>query len=244
MIAYLNFELRRQVRNWTLLLFAVLMPVLLYLVFSPDEGLADVGSVSIPGERYVMIALAGFGAMLGVLTISSGVSQDRENGWLRQLRTTPLRPVSVLVARGTISTLIALLVTIAVGVTAVAVNGVTLPADRWVLIIMVMWLGVAPFALLGLALGYALKAQQAYAASMLAWLGLAFLGGQITTLDDFPSWLQEVAKVTPSYRYGELGWRAVDGTLPSAAGIAVLAAWTLVLGALAAWTYRRFAAVR
>lgn len=244
MIAYLNFELRRQVRNWTVLLFSALMPVLLYLVFQPDEGLADAGSVSIPGERYVMIALAGFGAMLGVLTISSGVSQDRENGWLRQLRTTPLRPVSVLVARGTISTLIALLVTVAVGVTAVVANGVTVPAGSWVLVIVVMWLGVVPFALLGLAFGYAFKAQQAYAGSMLAWLGLAFLGGQVTTLNDFPGWLRQVSELTPSYRYGELGWRAVDGIAPSASGVAVLAAWTLILGALAAWTYRRFAAVK
>lgn len=244
-MTYLTFEIRRQTRNWTLLLFTVLMPVLLYLVFSPDDGgLADVGAISIPGQEYVMIALAGFGAVLGALSISSGVSQERDSGWLAQLRVTPLPPTRVLVARGTISTLIALLVTAAVGAAGVLTQGLSLPADRWALILAVMWLGVAPFALLGLALGYALRPQQAYAASMLAWLGLAFLGGQISTIDDFPAWLQEVSRLTPSYRYGELGWRAIDGTPPSAAGVVILLAWTLVFGALAAWSYRRFAAVR
>lgn len=73
---------------------------------------------------------------------------------------------------------------------------------------------------------------------------LTVLGGWFTTISDFPGWLQQVSRLTPSYRYTELGWRAVDGVLPSATGVAILAAWTIGLGLLAGWSYRRFAAVR
>jgi ABC-2 type transport system permease protein len=246
MVAYLSFELRRQARNWTPPLFAVLMPVLLYVLLmgtDSDSSSVLVEGVSIPDVAYVMIALAAFGAVMGVLSLASGVSEERHSGWLRQLRATPLPHSRVLLAKGVVSTLIAILVTVAVGATAVILQDLSLPIGRWPVIVAVMWLGAAPFALLGLAFGYALRPQQAYPATMLTWLGLAALGGWMTSIDSFPGWLQQVSRVTPGYRYSELGWRAVEGAAPTVAGVAILAAWTVALGLVATWTYRRFAAV-
>lgn len=244
MATYLRFELRRQLRNWTLLVFVVVMPVVIYVLFSDngDDSLRQVEGARISGEAYVMVALTGFGAVMGVLSIASGVSQERQSGWLRQLRATPLPPSRVLVAKGAVSTVVALPVVGAVGATAELLHGLSLSAGQWVVIVAVTWLGTVPFALLGLAVGYGLPPQQSYAVTMLGWLALAALGGWMTTIQDFPGWLQQVARLTPSYRYSELGWRAVDSALPTAAGAAILGAWVVVFGVLAAWTYRRYAA--
>lgn len=245
MVAYLSFELRRQARNWTPLLFAVLLPVLLYVLFagtSADSSSVLVEGVSIVDQAYIMVAMTGFGAVMGVLSISAGVSQDRQSGWLRQLRVTPLRPSRVLVAKGSVSTLVAVVSTAAVMTAALGLYGLSLPPERWPIILAVMWLGTVPFALLGLAIGFALPPQQAYPATMLSWLALAVLGGWMTTIDSFPGWLQEVSRLTPSYRYAELGWRAVDGAAPTVAGVVILVTWTAAFGLLATWTYRRFSA--
>lgn len=245
MLAYLRFDARRQVRNWVPPSVAVLLPVALYVLFSQQSaGSLRVEGAAITGDAYRMVALAGLGTVLGVLSMSSGASEERDAGWLQQLRTTPLPPSRVLLAKGAVSTTIALLTAVAVSLAAVVVDGVELPAGRWIAVVVLLWLGAIPFALLGLGIGYALRPQHAHAATMLGFLALTVLGGQMTTVETFPEWLQHVSRMTPSYRYGELGWRAVDGLWPTPLGAAVLLGWTVVIGALATWSYRRFTAVR
>jgi ABC-2 type transport system ATP-binding protein len=54
----------------------------------------------------------------------------------------------------------------------------------------------------------------------------------------FPSWLQDIAKVLPTYRLADLGRAAVTGHALNPADIAVPVAWTLLFGVIAAWRYR------
>lgn len=246
MVAYLRFELRRLRRNGLLLVLAALMPMTIYvLVTRVEEGSrVAVEGVAVPGAAYAMVALAAFGAVMGVLSISSGVSQERQSGWLRQLRATPLPAHRVPIAKGAVSTLVALPAFAAVAASAVTLHGLSLPPGRWVAVAAVLWLGTAPFAMLGLAVGYALPPQQSTGVTMLSWLAFAALGGWITSIEDFPGWLQQVTRFTPSFRYTELAWRVAGGDVPTLAGVAILAGWAGVFGGLAGWTYRRFAAVR
>ncbi len=39
-----------------------------------------------------MVAMAGYGAMIGALSIGARIAAEREVGWNRQLRLTPLSP--------------------------------------------------------------------------------------------------------------------------------------------------------
>lgn len=244
MVALLRFEVRRLLRNRSLLMFTALLPVVIYVVFTgPADNMSD-QEQGIQVAALVMVMLAGWGAIMGVLSISSGVSYERASGWLRQLRATPLPPSRVVAAKGAVSTLTAIPTVAAVGVTAVLLHGVSLPVSRWLLVAAVMWLGTVPFALLGLAIGYALSRQLAGPVTTGAWLALSVLGGLMVSVDTFPSWFQPVSRLLPSYRYAELGWRAADGALPTATGAAVLAAWMVGFGLLAAWAYRRFATHR
>lgn len=247
MVGYLTFELRRLARIRTLLAYGTLLPLAFYLMATLSGGAAEHMAElhqGIPVSGLVMVMVAGVGALIGVLTHASGIAHERADGWLRQLRVTPLPPSRVVAVRALVSLLTVLPPLAAVATAAVVVHGLALPPARWLLVLAVMWLGATPFALLGLALGYSLKRELVGPATGVAWLALAVLGGLMLPTDQFPGWLQPISQATPGHRYAEVGWSAVAGHPPSLAGGAVLAGWTLLFGALATWAYRRWSAVR
>ncbi|MBO0868642.1 MAG: ABC transporter permease, partial [Micromonosporaceae bacterium] len=114
MRSYLMFELRRLVREPRLFLFTVFMPVVTYVVFTGVGGLAG-QSEGIAVAAALMIGMAGYGAMIGVLSIGVGVSMERTLGWLRQLRLTPLRPAQVVAVKALVATLCSIPSVVAVG---------------------------------------------------------------------------------------------------------------------------------
>ena len=73
-------------------------------------------------------------------------------------------------------------------------------------------------------------------------MGMAVLGGLWIPLQIFPAWVANVAQAVPSYwlnRVGQLGaLQSGDALTPAL----VLVAWSLALGALIVWRYRRDAA--
>ncbi|HKD96101.1 MAG TPA: ABC transporter permease [Micromonosporaceae bacterium] len=243
MFAYLKFELTRMVHEPRIMIFTVLMPVASYVVFT-GVGSNSGNAEGIPVPATLMIGLAGYGAILGVLSLAISVSVERTQGWLRQLRVTPLRPAAVVAVKVFTSTLIAVPSIVSVGIAAYFQHHVTLSVGEWLLVLVVMWLGTVPFALLGLALGYALPPNLAQPASFLSFFSLSVLGGLLVPAAAFPSALQHFAHALPSNRYAELGWRAVAGHAPTPMGALVLAGWTALFALVAVAAYRRSAATR
>lgn len=242
MRAYLRFELRRLVRDPRLMFFSIIGPVVTYLVFSSWSAGDRLEGVDAPVA--VMIGLAGYGAVAGVLMVGSAVSQERAAGWLHQLRVTPLPPGRVVAVKALVGSLTAIPPVIAVGAAAAIQHHVDLPAGRWVALLLLMWAGTVPFALLGLAIGYGLAPQVAVPVNFLAFLALSVLGGLLAPAGYFPRGLQSLAHALPTYRYAELGWRTAAGHPPTASGLAVLFAWTAGFALVAAWAYRRSTARR
>jgi len=243
MRSYLMFELRRLAREPRLFLFTVFMPVVTYVVFT---GVGDVSGTAggITVAAALMIGMAGYGAMIGVLSIGVGVSLERTAGWLRQLRLTPLRPAQVVAVKALVATLCAIPSVVTVGVAGRLEHHVSLPLTHWTGIVVLMWLGSIPFALLGLAIGYALPPNLAQPASFLTFFSLSVLGGLLVPVSAFPHALRALSHALPSNRYAELGWSAAAGNLPTGTGGLILAAWTALFGVLAAVAYRRSTATR
>jgi ABC-2 type transport system permease protein len=135
MFAYFVFELRRLVREPRLFVFTVFMPVISYVIFT---GVGDVrgDAGGIPVAAALMVGLAGYGAVAGVLSVGIGVSGERTSGWLRQLRVTPLRPVHVVAVKGFLATLTAIPSVVGVGIAGRVEHHVALPIDRWVLLVL------------------------------------------------------------------------------------------------------------
>jgi ABC-2 type transport system permease protein len=243
MLAFFTFELRRLVREPRLFIFTIFMPVVSYVVFT---GVGDVSgrTEGVSLATAMTVGVAGYGAMIGVLSVAGGVSSERVSGWLRQLRLTPLPPIQVVAVKGLLTTLVAIPSVLAVIVTGRIQHHVTMPIGHWVALVLVLWLGTVPFALLGLAVGYSLPPQIAQPASFITFFTLSILGGLLIPVEVFPRWLQHLSQALPSNRYAELGWRAAAGHLPSAMGGTILAAWTVLFALLAAVAYRRSTATR
>ncbi len=240
MHAYLNFEARRMRRDIRLLLFAVVTPVISYVVFS------SVGAAGPSPEQQaaLMIGLAGYGAVFGALSVGVSVSQERASGWLRQLRATPLPPARVITVRAFLSTLAAIPPVLAVGLTGRIEHGIALSPGRSLVIVALMWLGTVPFALLGMAIGYGLTPQIAQPATFLFFFVLSVVGGLLIPTAAFPHLIQNIAQGLPTFRYAELGWRSVAGLTPNIADVAILAGWAALFGVAAVAAYRRFASLR
>ena len=180
-------------------------------------------------------------AALGISGLAAGPSfgEERANGWLRQLRTTPLAPRAVVAAKIAMAMSFAL-PSIALVVAAAAVtDGTALTLAQQVVLVGVMWLATIPVTALGTLIGLTCKAEAAQGATTLAFVVLWLLGGIFTSPSDMPDALAAIATTLPSDGITQIGWSLAGGDPIPLAATAVAVAWTLGAGAAAALAWRR-----
>lgn len=239
-VGYLRLELKRSLRNRRYLLFTVGFPALIYLLYTavlPAGGPGTKDGLTWPA--FFMVSMAAYGAMGAAMSQAVPIATERRNGWVRQLRVTPLSGAAYVTAK--VVTALALTVPALLLVAAVATlaNHVDLGGGRVWVMVAVLALGSIPFAALGLVIGYLLDAESAQGGMVLAYFSLAILGGLFAPTDAFPAPLATIAGVLPSSHLAALGRAVAAGSAPAATDVLVLAAWTIGLGALAAWRYLR-----
>src|SRR5690349_7759151 len=155
MLAYMKFEARRLTREPRLIVLTLVLPVLVFTIASNNVG--TLGGVNV--ATYIMVSMAAYGVLVGVLSVGISVSQERASGWLRQLRITPLAPAKVVAAKALLGSLLAIPTVAVVGLVASVSKGVSLSPAQWLGLFAGLWLGSLPFAALGLALGFWLSPQ-------------------------------------------------------------------------------------
>ncbi|NUW44043.1 ABC transporter permease [Nonomuraea rhodomycinica] len=228
MFSFVRFEVFRALRNVKYLLFLVVTPVGLYLIYgrTSDSALAMVAMT-------VYAATAG-----GLIGSGGGVAEDRMRGWLRQLKVTPLADRHWLAGKIVQGVLMIVPGVAGVTIAAVTTGHVHLSAGRWAALLALLLLGSLPFALLGLSLGLTLKGKSAQIGIVVVFFALAALGGLIGS-GTMPYALEQVRHYLPTYNLAQAGFAIVGGHGPAATGLAVLGAWALVAGAAALALWRR-----
>jgi ABC-2 type transport system permease protein len=132
-----------------------------------------------------------------------------------------------------------------VALAAATTQGVELDFGRWMTLILLLWIATAPFAALGALIGLTIrKAEPAQSAASAAMIVLWVLGGMLTTPSDLPALLESLAHALPTDGGAELGWAAARGDAIPVSAVAVVIAWSAVLGALAALAWRRLGDAR
>ena len=90
MLTYLKTEILRVLRNRRYVLFALVVPVGIYLLFGKLAG----GSGTVRGTgvtTFFMVCMAAYSAMLAVVFMGGArLAAERTRGWTRLLRITPL----------------------------------------------------------------------------------------------------------------------------------------------------------
>jgi ABC-2 type transport system permease protein len=239
MIGYLRLEALRTLRDPRFLLLALAAPVGFYLLFAGlfGQGVSDSG---LPVQVALMVSLSVYGTMFAVmLATGPRLAQDRGIGWQRLLQLLPVRSHAIFTARMLAAVMLAAPALALVLLTAVLTHGVHLDAGRWLALAFVLWLTSAPFAILGIAVGYATGAESAFGVLYALNTALSALGGLWMPLSLFPKGLQTAGKLLPSYRAADLGWSVVAGKAIDGSSVLILLAWAAVFSLLALALARR-----
>jgi ABC-2 type transport system permease protein len=239
-LTYLWLEAKRQWRNREILIFRLGLPTAIYLILNAANG--DTPPTS-PGGR--MVALAALAAVISGLAAGPTLGEERANGWLRQLRTTPLRPRAAVAAKIVVAmsfALPAIALVAAAGSLVGDGEGLALGWAQWLQLVGLMWLATTPITALGALIGLTFGGEAAQGATTLAFVVLWLAGGIFTPPSQLPDALAAVARILPSYGVVQVGESVAGGFTLATSAVAVLAAWTVGAGALAALAWRRVVA--
>lgn len=235
-VTYLRYEVLRTFRNRRFLFFSLGFPLLLFVLIAGTNKTRKLDGISLP--LYYMTGMVAWGSIIAIISSGSRIASERQVGWTRQLRITPLRARAYFGSKIVCGYLMALL-TIVVLYIAGSALGVHLSAGQWAKMTLLLLIGLVPFAVLGVMLGHLLKPDSlgpavGGVAALFALLGGAWgpLSGNRTFLD--------LVKCIPSYWVVQAGKVALGGSgWPPAEAWLVLGTWTLVIAWLAVFAYRR-----
>lgn len=234
-LSYLRTEAVRTLRNPRYMIFTIGMPLVLFLVL----GNAYDGQVSgVTAQTWYMVGMGTFGALGAVLGAGARIAVERDAGWNRQLRLTPLRPIEYVIGKVATGMAVALPSLLLVCAAGALTGRVHLTALQWVEVIGVTWLVMLPMAVVGVGIGYLARGDSAQAVNSAVLLALSMFGGLWFPLDDAPTWIKDVSHALPTYWTGLLSRAPLTHSWPSGNAYLVLGIWALVGVRLAARRYR------
>lgn len=239
MIALLRLEMLRMRRNVRLMVFTMVLPAGFYLLYTQMYG-GQTRLSSTTWASYYMVSMAVFGAIGAALSmLGTRLAAERAGGWSRLLRTTPLGGVNYILAKLCAALAAAAPATLLMMLLGALVNHIGLSFGAWAQLFGLVMAGAVPFVMLGLMLGYLFDSESAQAGQVLIWLALSLLGGLWEPLRFMPKVFSQIALFLPSFRAADLARASIGASSqPGLQNVLVLAAWGLILGAVAFWRFR------
>lgn len=253
-------ELRQFVRERDQLVFTFLYPVLLYVIFASvygsSETVYDVPGTAlaegVPFAQYFLPGMIATGVFVSSLqNVAAAIAIERDDGTLRRLRATPMRPTAYFAGKiGQVLT-VSLVQTAVLLAVAGLFYGVELPTDpaRWATFAWVFLLGIASGTMLGIAYTAVIRSARSASAVVIApVLVLQFISGVFFPFDQLPGWMQGLASVFP-LKWLAQGMRSVflpdhpeiieaSGSWQLGEGALVMALWLVAGLVVARLTFR------
>ena len=238
----LKLEVRRLLRNRRTVIFAIVFPVVFFLLFGLNKAYAlqsagpgSHGNVS----AFIMISMALYGAVLATTSGGAMVSIERAAGWSRQLRLTPLSPTAYIA----IKVLTAMVLGLASVVVVYAVGALTgkpsMSGYLWVVTAVCVWVGSLVFAAFGLFMGYLLPTENVMQFLGFGLMLFAFAGGLFIPLSQYPHTLQTLAEFTPLYGLNQLVHAPLLGTGVQLKWAVNALVWLAIFAGGAIWRFRK-----
>jgi ABC-2 type transport system permease protein len=229
-------------KNFGFVIFSLITPLILYVVFAKMFGANDDGT-GVNTSAMIMVSMAAYGSLGAAMSGGAQLALERRSGWFRQLSITMLPPSSFLWARAAVIMLIVLPALILVFLAGRVVGNVHAPLIQWATALGLMWLALIPLAILGIVIGVWVRAEVVQGLTTLVLLVMSMLGGLWFPVEIMPGAMQSIAKALPSYWLAELGrYPFLPGASFPSTGVEVLVGWVVGLSVLGALGYRRAAA--
>jgi ABC-2 type transport system permease protein len=226
-------EIVRLRRNRRYMITTVGFPIVLYLLVAKNAK----GTVyGVDFAAYYMVAMATLGSFSGALTGNAiRIASERKEGWIRQLRLTPLPANGYVIAKLVASMAITVPSVIILLLLGRFYGGVHLAAGEWVTIAVVVWLGAMIFTALAIALGYRLQPDQVQPIALLIYFVFLILGGIFFPLSGA---LKNIGEYTPTYEAVKIATDVIGGTSVSAGLVVGLIIWMAIFTGLAVLSVR------
>ena len=236
--SYLRFETLRIFRNKQNFIFSLIFPlVLFYVIVGTNRNAPAIGGVSF--ATYYMAGRIGFGAMGAIIGGGARIALERDLGWNRQLRITPLTPSAYLRVK-----IVTAYVTAAISIALIYAAGISLGVHmalaKWLQMTGLILVGLIPFAALGIMLGHLITGD-AMGPAMGGGMSLfALLGGSWFPIGGDSGFMHDLVRLVPSFWLVQAGKSSVPGAQPwPVEGWVVVAVWSALLIVGARWAYRR-----
>ncbi|WP_406200833.1 ABC transporter permease [Kitasatospora sp. NBC_01560] len=194
------FEVRLLIRNREAVLFSILMPIMLLVIFASlfDQVVPGTG---IKMREVTVAGMIGSTIMSSALgTMGIGIAVDRHEGTLRRLAGTPFPLVSYFIGKVVLILAQAVVQVAVILALGVAMFGFQLPRDaaHWFTFLWVFLLGTVSTALIGITIGsLARSARNAPALVNFPYIGLQFISGVFWVITALPKPVQIVASLFP-----------------------------------------------
>lgn len=218
----------------------VLFPSLLFSFFGVPPSQANPQIANILMASWSAFAVIG----IGFFQFGVSIAQSRQEKWTDFVRTLPAGAGPKIAAQ--MGTAVLFLI-MAVGLLWTLANfstAVDLSLVQYARLAGALIVGVVPFVMLGIALGYALPARAAVPVANLMYLPLSYLGGLWMPPSMLPDIVQTLSPYVPTRQLGELVWAAVlDNPIPWSS-VQGLSLYTLLFMAVAVIMWRRDDATR
>lgn len=222
-------EVGRFRRNPRYLIFTIGLPVMLYLIFGKQT--ASLHGYGVSFSAFYMVGMAAFGAFSGAFNNNAiRISQERKDGWIRQLRLTPLPANAYVVGK-----VIASMATTVPSIVIVLLlgrfyGGVRMAPWQWVVIAVAIWFGTLIFAALAVAIGYRIDPDSVQPVAMVVFFFFTIFGGLWFPLSGA---LKKFGEITPTYQVVKICTDVVStGTVAMVNVIGILI-WLAIFVALA-----------
>lgn len=232
-LTLLRIELRRMLRNRRTIIFTLLLPAFLAVIFGGQAGWQDpVGSGNV--AAYLLISMALYGAALTSAANGAMVALERATGWSRQLRLTPLNPVAYILTKATMALIMGGIAIVVVNIVGIAEGKASMPTGVWVASAVLALVCTATFAALGVFVGYIVPGENAMQILGPGLAVLSFLGGVFIPLSSYPESIRVVAYFSPMYGVAQVARAPLTHDLPWYA-IVNAVVWLALFVAGAAW---------
>jgi ABC-2 type transport system permease protein len=207
-------------------------PAVFFLFFAVPGGraAADVRMATFAGFAAIGVAFFQFGV---------GIAAERASPWESYLRTLPVGAGVRLAARVLSAALFAAASATVVVAVALVLTPVSLGPLAWVELAAALLVGTAPFALLGVAIGYWAPPRAALPLANLLYLALSYAGGLWFQPEHLPLAAERASRLLPTRALADVLGAAAAGAAPPWRPWAALAGFAVAFGALAAWGYGR-----
>ena len=234
---YTRFELRRTVRNRQLFFMSMAIPLVLFLTIGGAQK-NQIVTDHVTFGRYYLAGMTAFGTMASVIAGGARIAAERQVGWNRQLRLTPLRSGLYLRTKVVTSYLLAVLSLLVLAVAALAI-GVHLDFVNWLEGVGLVLIALIPFTALGIMLGHLIRADAIGPTIGLGVSFFAILGGAYFPLGGNHGVLHDIVCAIPSYWLVQAGQTGIGGRSWTWVAWLVIVGWSIALIAAATWAYRR-----